>query len=70
MCEENKVIQFDEEMDIDRSPNCCWRCESSDSSVEETDVDFDTVAVHFVCNDCSSTWEVRYDAITLFIATQ
>ena len=70
MNEENNVIEFDEEIDIDNSPNCCWRCQSSDSGVEDIVVESDLVVVHYACNDCSSTWEVKYEPTTLFIAAQ
>jgi len=70
MYEENEVIEFDEEIGIEHSPNCCWRCKSSDSGIEDTVVESNTVVVHYACNHCSSTWEVKYESTTLFIAAQ
>ncbi|MDE1313393.1 hypothetical protein MEG05_03645 [Vibrio aestuarianus] len=70
MYEENKGIEFDEEVDIEQSPNCCWRCHSSYVGVEDTTPELDTIVVEYVCNDCSSTWQVKYEPMTLFIATQ
>ncbi len=70
MNEEINVIEFDEEIGIEHSPNSCWRCKSSDSGIEDTVVESDTVIVHYACNDCSSAWEVKYEPTTLFIAAQ
>lgn len=70
MYEENKGIEFDEEMDIVQSPNCCWRCSSSDVGVEETTFELGAIVVEYVCNDCSSIWQVKCEPTTLFIAAQ
>jgi len=67
---ENKKIEFDEEVEIIQSPDCCWRCNSSDTGVEDTALELDSVVVDFVCNDCSVTWQVKYEPTTLFIAIQ
>ncbi len=61
---------MNEEIDMNQSLSCCWRCESSDVGVEETAVESDIVVVQYVCNDCYSTWESKYEHTTVFIAAQ
>jgi len=70
MNEEKNVIEFDEVTDIEKEPNGCWRCSSESFWAEETVIEDESVWVHYACINCSSTWQVGYEATQLFVAEQ
>ncbi|WP_338265060.1 hypothetical protein [Marinomonas pontica] len=64
------VIAFDELIDIDHEPSCCWRCKGNDVELENTECEDESIWAHFICNDCSSVYQVGYQATQIYIPEQ